>query len=149
MKRLGWWRSSRPRGIASVRLAPAGLKAAKHWPSAIQNWSRRPGGCAGQAYGLTDHCARSRSSWRSSANIGIKPALVELREDAALLAFHVAQLPPPRDVRPDTIDANLAVARPKVEASETFEQGVAHLSSREAFSILNDGAVLSALLQKR
>ena len=82
-------------------------------------------------------------------DVGIKPAFVELREDAALLAFHIAQLPPPRAARPDTIDANLAVGRAKVEASDTFEQGVAHLTSRESFSILNDGAMLSALLQKR
>ncbi|QIG97337.1 glucans biosynthesis glucosyltransferase MdoH [Bradyrhizobium sp. 6(2017)] len=85
----------------------------------------------------------------ASVDVGIKPALVELREDAALLAFHIAQLPPPRAARPDTIDANLAVGRAKVEASDTFEQGVAHLSSREVFSILNDDTMLSALLQKR
>jgi membrane glycosyltransferase len=92
---------------------------------------------------------RRANELSASVDVGIKPALVELREDAALLAFHIAQLPPPRAARPDTIDANLAVGRAKVEASDTFEQGFAHLSSREAFSILNDGAVLSAVLQKR
>ncbi|MCK1733936.1 hypothetical protein IVA79_08200 [Bradyrhizobium sp. 138] len=65
------------------------------------------------------------------------------------LAFHVAQLPTPRAVRPDTIDANLAVGRAKVDASDTFEQAAAHLSSREVLSILNDGSVFSAVLQKR
>jgi membrane glycosyltransferase len=79
---------------------------------------------------------------------GTRTALVELREDAALLAFHVAQLPPPRAIRPDTIDANLAVGRAKVDASDSFEQAVGHLSSREVFSILNDGPALSAVLQK-
>lgn len=32
----------------------------------------------------------------AAAEVGIKPALVELREDPELLAFHVVQLPPPR-----------------------------------------------------
>ncbi|WP_018321062.1 glucans biosynthesis glucosyltransferase MdoH [Bradyrhizobium sp. WSM2793] len=85
----------------------------------------------------------------ASADIPIAPALVELREDPALLAFHLAQLPPPRAARPDTIDANLAVGRAKVEASDTFEEAAGHLSSREVLSILNDGSVLSAVLQKR
>ncbi|MBB4256044.1 MULTISPECIES: glucans biosynthesis glucosyltransferase MdoH [unclassified Bradyrhizobium] len=82
------------------------------------------------------------------AEIGIKPALVELRESAALLAFHLAQLPPPRAARPDMIDANLAVGRAKIDASDSFEQAAAHLSPREVFSILNDGPGLSAVLQK-
>ncbi|MHC4041596.1 glucans biosynthesis glucosyltransferase MdoH [Bradyrhizobium sp. 23AC] len=82
------------------------------------------------------------------AEIGIKPALVELREGAALLAFHLAQLPPPRAARPDMIDANLAVGRAKIDASDSFEQAAAHLSPREVFSILNDGPGLSAVLQK-
>jgi membrane glycosyltransferase len=85
----------------------------------------------------------------ASTDAGIKPALVALREDAALLSFHVAQLPPPRPIRPDTIDANLAVGRAKIDASDNFEQAAAHLSSREVFSILNDGSVLSTVLQKR
>ncbi|WP_354269990.1 hypothetical protein [Bradyrhizobium japonicum] len=83
------------------------------------------------------------------ADAEIKPALVALREDAALLSFHVAQLPPARAARPDTIDANLAVGRAKVDASDTFEDAAAHLSSREVSSILNDGSALSAVLQKR
>ena len=74
--------------------------------------------------------------------------MLELREDAALLAFHLAQLPPPRAARPDMIDPNLAVGRAKIDASDTFEQALAHFSSREVFSILNDGPVLSALMQK-
>ena len=74
--------------------------------------------------------------------------MMELREDAALQAFHLAQLPPPRVVRPDTIDSNLAVGRAKVDASDSLEQAAAHLSSREIFSILNDGPALSAALKK-
>lgn len=92
---------------------------------------------------------RRANELSASADAEIKPALVELRGDAELLAFHIAQLPPPRAVRPDTIDANLAIGRAKVDASEAFEQAVPHLSSREAFSILNDGSTLSAVLQKR
>jgi membrane glycosyltransferase len=92
---------------------------------------------------------RRANELSASADAGIKPALVALREDAALLSFHVAQLPPPRAIRPDTIDANLAVGRAKIDASDTFEQAAAHLSSREVFSILNDGSALSAILQKR
>ncbi|WFU76392.1 MULTISPECIES: hypothetical protein [unclassified Bradyrhizobium] len=85
----------------------------------------------------------------ASADVGGSPALVQLREDPALLAFHLAQLPPPRAARPDTVDANLAVGRAKVDASETFEEAAEHLSSREVFSILNDGSALSSVLQKR
>ncbi|HXH45885.1 MAG TPA: glucans biosynthesis glucosyltransferase MdoH [Bradyrhizobium sp.] len=84
-----------------------------------------------------------------SAHVGIRPALLELREDAGLLAFHLAQLPLPRAVRPDTVDANLAVGRAKVDASDTFEEAVAHLSSREVFAILHDGSVLPVVLQKK
>jgi membrane glycosyltransferase len=92
---------------------------------------------------------RRANELSASADAGIKPALAELREDAALLSFHVAQLPPPRAARPDMIDANLAVGRAKVDASDTFEEAASHLSSREVLSILNDGSVLSAVLQKR
>ncbi|RQH02712.1 glucans biosynthesis glucosyltransferase MdoH [Bradyrhizobium sp. RP6] len=92
---------------------------------------------------------RRANQLSESADAGIRPALLELREDARLLAFHVAQLPLPRAVRPDAVDANLAVGRAKVDASDTFEEAVAHLSSREVFSILNDGSVLPAVLQKQ
>ncbi|WP_035696130.1 glucans biosynthesis glucosyltransferase MdoH [Bradyrhizobium liaoningense] len=92
---------------------------------------------------------RRANQLSESAEVGIRPALLELREDARLLAFHVAQLPLPRAVRPDTVDANLAVGRAKVDASDTFEEAVAHLSSREVLSILNDGSVLPAVLQKQ
>ncbi|MBJ7408178.1 MAG: glucans biosynthesis glucosyltransferase MdoH [Bradyrhizobium sp.] len=92
---------------------------------------------------------RRANQLSESPDAGIRPALLELREDARLLAFHVAQLSLPRAVRPDTIDANLAVGRAKVDASDTFEEAVAHLSSREVFSILNDGSVLPAVLQKQ
>ncbi|SFQ28932.1 membrane glycosyltransferase [Bradyrhizobium sp. Ghvi] len=92
---------------------------------------------------------RRANELSARAEVGTKPALVELREDAALLAFHLAQLPPPRAVRPDTIDANLAVGRAKIDASDSFEQAAAHLSLREVFSILNDGSALSIVVQKR
>ncbi|WP_369721290.1 hypothetical protein [Bradyrhizobium sp. LLZ17] len=46
------------------------------------------------------------------------------------------------------IDPNLAVGRAKIDASDTFEQALAHFSPREVFSILHDGSVLSALMQK-
>lgn len=85
----------------------------------------------------------------AAAEIGIKPALVALREDPELLAFHVAQLPPPRAARPDTVDVHLAVGRARADVSETFEEAAAHLSSREVFSILNDDSALSTVLQKR
>ncbi|MDA9463173.1 glucans biosynthesis glucosyltransferase MdoH [Bradyrhizobium sp. CCBAU 53415] len=92
---------------------------------------------------------RRANELSASADVGIRSALVELREDAALLAFHLAQLPPPRAARPDTVDANLAVGRAKVEASDTFEEAAEHLSLREVLSILNDGSALSTVLQKR
>ena len=84
----------------------------------------------------------------TSVDVGLKSALVELRDDPTLLNYHIAQLSPSGPVGPDRIDAVLAVGRAKVESSDTFEQVSAHLSSREVFSILNDGAVLSAALQK-
>ncbi|WP_426420300.1 glucans biosynthesis glucosyltransferase MdoH [Bradyrhizobium genosp. A] len=92
---------------------------------------------------------RRANELSTSANADIKPAMLELREDPALLAFHIAQLPPARAVRPDMIDAHLAVGRAKVEASDTFEQAAEHLSSREVFSILGNSVALSAVLQKR
>ena len=92
---------------------------------------------------------RRANELSASADVGIKPALVELRTDAALLAFHLAQLTPPRAATPDTIDANLAVGCAKIDASDTFEEAAAHLSAREIFSILNDGSALSTVLQKR
>ncbi|MBH5368482.1 glucans biosynthesis glucosyltransferase MdoH [Bradyrhizobium glycinis] len=92
---------------------------------------------------------RRANELSASADLAGSPALVELRQDPALLAFHLAQLPPPRPTRPDTVDANLAVGRAKVDASETFEEAEKHLSSREIFSILNDGPTLSSVLQKR
>jgi membrane glycosyltransferase len=54
---------------------------------------------------------RRASELSAAAEVGIKPALVQLREDPELLAFHVPQLTPPRPVRPDTVDANLVVGR--------------------------------------
>lgn len=92
---------------------------------------------------------RRANELSAAAEVGIKPALVELREDLELLAFHVAQLPSPRAARPNTVDVNLAVGRARVDVSETFDQAAAHLSSREVFSILNDGSALSTVLQKR
>ncbi|MBW7966144.1 glucans biosynthesis glucosyltransferase MdoH [Bradyrhizobium sp. BR 10261] len=92
---------------------------------------------------------RRANELSASADAGIKPGLLELREDPALLTFHLAQLPPPRAARPDMVDPNLAVGRAKVDASDTFEEAAEHLSSREVFSILNDGSALSTVLQKR
>lgn len=92
---------------------------------------------------------RRANELSASADLEARPALMELREDSALLAFHLAQLPPPRAARPDTVDANLAVGRAKVDASDTFQEAAAHLSSREVLSILNDGSTLSTVLQKR
>lgn len=92
---------------------------------------------------------RRANELSAAADVSIKPALVALREDSELLAFHVAQLAPPGAVRPDTVDANLVVGRAKVDASDTFQEAAAHLSSREIFSILNDGTALSTILQKQ
>ena len=92
---------------------------------------------------------RRANELSASAHEEGRPALVQLREDPQLLAFHLAQLPPPRAARPETVDTNLAVGRAKVDASETFEEAAGHLSSREVFSILNDGSALSTVLQRR
>lgn len=92
---------------------------------------------------------RRANELSASAHEEGRPALVQLREDPQLLAFHLAQLPPPRAARPETVDTNLAVGRAKVDASDTFEEAAGHLSSREVFSILNDGSALSTVLQRR
>lgn len=92
---------------------------------------------------------RRANELSAAAEVGIKHALLELREDPELLAFHVAQLPPSRAARPDTVDANLLVGRARVDASDTFEEAAAHLSSREVSSILNNASALAAVLQKR
>ncbi|MCJ9699934.1 hypothetical protein [Bradyrhizobium sp. SHOUNA76] len=49
----------------------------------------------------------------ASADVATKPALVALREDAALLAFHIAQLPP----------ARCAARRDRREPSRRTRQG--------------------------
>lgn len=92
---------------------------------------------------------RRANELSASAHGEGRAALVQLREDPQLLAFHLAQLPPPRAARPETVDTNLAVGRAKVDASDTFEEAAGHLSSREVFSILNDGSALSTVLQRR
>lgn len=92
---------------------------------------------------------RRANELSASAHEEGRPALVQLREDPQLLAFHLAQLPPPRAARPETVDTNLAVGRAKVDASDTFEEAAGHLSTREVFSILNDGSALSTVLQRR
>jgi membrane glycosyltransferase len=92
---------------------------------------------------------RRANELSASAHEEGRPALVQLHEDPQLLAFHLAQLPPPRAARPETVDTNLAVGRAKVDASDTFEEAAGHLSTREVFSILNDGSALSTVLQRR
>jgi membrane glycosyltransferase len=74
-------------------------------------------------------------------------ALVDLRHDPSFLTQHLRSLPPPRRRRPEDIDAHLATACARIEASDTFEQAIASLSSRETLAVLNDRALLERVLK--
>ncbi|MBO4221378.1 glucans biosynthesis glucosyltransferase MdoH [Bradyrhizobium neotropicale] len=74
-------------------------------------------------------------------------ALVELQRDPQFLTQHLRSLPPPARRRPQEIDPQLATARARVEASDTFEQAVASLTARETLAVLNDRALLESVLQ--
>lgn len=109
---------------------------------------------------LSDACENSldlsrialKSPWQDGPNL--VPATTPIRGERRPARFVLqavveeASLQPPRAARPDTVDANLAVGRAKADASGTFEEAAAHLSSREFFSILSDASALSAVLQK-
>ncbi|WP_027581488.1 glucans biosynthesis glucosyltransferase MdoH [Bradyrhizobium sp. Ai1a-2] len=74
-------------------------------------------------------------------------ALVELQRDPPFLKQHLRSLAPPKRRRPEEIDPHLATARARIEASDTFEQAVASLTTRETLAVLNDQALLENVLK--
>ncbi|MGY4478155.1 glucans biosynthesis glucosyltransferase MdoH [Bradyrhizobium sp. USDA 3364] len=76
------------------------------------------------------------------------PALATLRQDSGLLHRHLSSLPPARRGGPGEIDLNLAVARARIEASDSFDEAVGHLSPRETLAVLGDGPSLEGVLAK-
>ncbi|MCP3418867.1 glucans biosynthesis glucosyltransferase MdoH [Bradyrhizobium brasilense] len=76
------------------------------------------------------------------------PALATLRQDSGLLHRHLSSLPPARRGGPGEIDPHLAVARARIEASDSFDQAVRHLTPRETLAVLGDSALLEGVLAK-
>ncbi len=72
-------------------------------------------------------------------------ALFELRRDPALLRQHLDSLTPRRRTSGE-IDIDLAVARARIEDSDSFEEAVGRLSARETLAVLKNGAILQQLL---
>ncbi|MGY4258676.1 membrane glycosyltransferase [Bradyrhizobium sp. USDA 4516] len=76
------------------------------------------------------------------------PALATLRQDSGLLQRHLSSLPPARRGGPGEIDLHLAVARARIEASDSFDQAIRHLTPRETLAVLGDSALLEGVLAK-
>ncbi|PDT79450.1 glucans biosynthesis glucosyltransferase MdoH [Bradyrhizobium sp. C9] len=76
------------------------------------------------------------------------PALATLRQDSGLLHRHLASLPAARRGGPGDIDLDLAVARARIEASDSFDEAARHLTPRETLAVLGDPALLEAVLAK-
>ncbi|MCA6097376.1 glucans biosynthesis glucosyltransferase MdoH [Bradyrhizobium australafricanum] len=76
------------------------------------------------------------------------PALATLRQDSGLLYRHLSSLPPAWRGGPGEIDLHLAVARARIEASDSFDQAVRHLTPRETLAVLGDSALLEGVLAK-
>ncbi|MCA6125395.1 glucans biosynthesis glucosyltransferase MdoH [Bradyrhizobium sp. WSM 1704] len=76
------------------------------------------------------------------------PALATLRRDVGLLHRHLASLPPARRCGPGEIDLHLALARARIEASDSFDEAVGHLTPRETLAVLGDRALLNEVLAK-
>jgi membrane glycosyltransferase len=71
--------------------------------------------------------------------------LRELRHDAGLREAHLNNLSAPKPRKRGEVDANLAIARARIEDAETFEDATGFLSAREKFAALNSPAVLTML----
>ncbi|MGF6309587.1 membrane glycosyltransferase [Bradyrhizobium sp. i1.8.4] len=84
----------------------------------------------------------------SSPPRGSAPALAALRRDSGLLHRHLSSLPPARRGGPGEIDLHLAVARARIEASDSFDEAVGHLTPRETLAVLGDPALLQGVLAK-
>lgn len=73
-------------------------------------------------------------------------ALIELRQNRALLGPHMESLEtPPR--RSGQIDIDLAIARAKIEQSDDFEEVVSNLSARETLAVLKHRHALEQVMR--
>ena len=73
-------------------------------------------------------------------------ALRRLRDDASLRASHFADIPSARLKKGGKIDVQLATARAKIDASETFADAIAWLDKRETRALLGDRDLLTRTL---
>ncbi|MHC2463707.1 glucans biosynthesis glucosyltransferase MdoH [Bradyrhizobium embrapense] len=76
------------------------------------------------------------------------PALAILRQDSSLLHRHLSSLPPAKRGGPGEIDLHLAVARARIEASDSFDEAIDHLTPRETLAVLGDSVLLEEVLAK-
>ncbi|MCK1653930.1 glucans biosynthesis glucosyltransferase MdoH [Bradyrhizobium sp. 149] len=73
-------------------------------------------------------------------------ALIELRQNRALLGPHIESLEtPPR--KSGQIDIDLAIARAKIEQSDDFEEVVSSLSARETLAVLKHRHALEQVMR--
>ncbi|EHR03363.1 membrane glycosyltransferase [Bradyrhizobium sp. WSM471] len=75
-----------------------------------------------------------------------RAALIELRQNPALLGPHMQSLEaPPR--KSGQIDIDLAIARAKIEQSDDFEEAVSSLSAREILAVLKHRHALEQVMR--
>jgi membrane glycosyltransferase len=79
------------------------------------------------------------------APIEARAALLELRQNHALLRPHMESLEPPR--KSGRIDVDLAIARAKIEQSDTFEEVLANLNARETLAVLKHRVALDQVMR--
>jgi membrane glycosyltransferase len=84
----------------------------------------------------------------SAAGEVIERPLLELRSDPRLLDAHLMNLPRGRSRIRGQINPHLAIARAKIEDSETLDEALGYLTSREEFAVLGSPSILGALHAK-
>ncbi|TYO67354.1 glucans biosynthesis glucosyltransferase MdoH [Bradyrhizobium hipponense] len=78
--------------------------------------------------------------------IEVPGALLALWQNPGLLRAHMESLePPPR--KSQWIDVDLAIARAKIEQSDSFQEVVASLSARETFAVLKHRVALEQVMR--
>ncbi|WP_314959896.1 glucans biosynthesis glucosyltransferase MdoH [Bradyrhizobium cosmicum] len=82
----------------------------------------------------------------SLARIETRGALLELKQNPALLGPHMQSLEtPPR--KSSQVDIDLAIARAKIEQSDDFEEVVSSLSARETLAVLKHRHALEQVMR--
>jgi membrane glycosyltransferase len=84
------------------------------------------------------------------ANVSHRTAscpLRDIRDDPGLRDAHLHNLSGHEARKRGEIDPHLAMARAKIEDSETFDEAAGYLNSREKFAVLNTPGILAALLE--